>query len=112
MPFEQLIPRPFTTAGIEIYAPVQSGIYGISNASEWIYIGETDDIRDALTQHLRAKDTALMMHRPAGFVFEVCVPAQRTRRQHSLIVEYSPACNQRNRTDQYAYNHGKRTSRQ
>ena len=93
MPFEQFIPRPFTSGAIQIYAPMASGVYGISNALEWIYIGETDDIQDALLTHLREGNTALMRRQPTGFVFEVCDRAKRPARQDRLVLEYEPACN-------------------
>jgi hypothetical protein len=93
MPFEHLTPRPFVPGAIQTYAPMASGVYGISNAREWIYIGETDDIRSALLTHLREFQSPLMLSKPAGFVFEVCDPAQRPVRQDRLIHEYGPTCN-------------------
>jgi hypothetical protein len=54
MPFDQFIPRPLTPVAVHTYAPTESGVYGISNAREWIYIGETDDIQNALLGHLQA----------------------------------------------------------
>lgn len=95
MPFEGLIPRPFVPGAIRTYAPMASGVYGISNAREWIYIGETDDIRDALLTHLNENESPLMKSAPAGFVFEVCDRARRSIRQDRLVDEYSPTCNRR-----------------
>lgn len=48
MPFEQLTPRPFTPSSVRIYSPIASGVYGISNAREWIYVGEAGNIQRAL----------------------------------------------------------------
>jgi hypothetical protein len=93
MPFEHLIPRPFLQGAIQTYAPVASGVYGISNAREWIYIGESDDIQGALMTHLREYASPLMRSKPAGFVFEVCDRAQRPARQDRLVHEYGPTCN-------------------
>ena len=93
MPFEQCFPRPLTASAVHAYAPTLSGVYGISNAREWIYIGETDNIRGTLLTHLRERDTSLMQHQPTGFVYEVCDRAQRPARQNRLVVEYGPACN-------------------
>lgn len=90
MPFDHLIPRPFTTGAIHAYAPAVSGVYGISNAREWIYIGEADDIRGALLSHLQ---DSVMSRRPTGFVFEICERAKRPGRQDRLVLEYEPACN-------------------
>ncbi len=93
MPFDHPIPRPFMTTAIQTYAPMSSGVYGISNALEWIYIGETDDIRGALLTHLHDRDTPLMTREPTGFVYEVCDRPGRTTRQDRLVLEYEPTCN-------------------
>lgn len=93
MPFAELTPRPFTSGGVETYAPATSGVYGISNALEWIFIGYTDDIHGSLLNHLRDFDTLLMKRLPTGFVFEVCAASHRAARHDRLIHEYEPACN-------------------
>jgi hypothetical protein len=95
MPFDQLIPRAFTSGGIRMYSPSASGVYGISNAREWIYIGQTDDIQGALLAQLADLDTSLMKREPTGFVFEECESADRPARQDRLILEYEPFCNRR-----------------
>ncbi len=87
MPYEQLTPRPLTKRGIQTYAPPVSGVYGISNAREWLHIGQADDIRDALVTYL--KNSAAK--EPVGFVFEVCSETARLTRQHRLVVEYKPS---------------------
>jgi len=93
MPFDQFTPRSFTPVSVRTNAPPASGIYGISNAREWIYIGETDNIQASLMNDLRQGDSALLKRCPTGFVFERCDPAGRLARQHRLIVEYGPVCN-------------------
>ncbi len=94
MPFvDQFIPRPFTTDAVRAHAPIASGVYGISNAREWIYIGETDNIKDALLGHLTDVYTSLMKREPTGFVFEACDRARRPSRQDRLVLEYEPTCN-------------------
>ena len=93
MPFERLIPRPFAAGAVQAYAPAASGVYGISNAREWLFIGETDDIRGALLAHLNEYVSALMQSKPAGFVFEVCDRALRFARHDRLVHEYGPSCN-------------------
>jgi hypothetical protein len=93
MPFEYLTPRPFLPGPIQAYAPMASGVYGISNAREWIYIGETDDIQSALLTHLSEPESPLMRSKPAGFVFEICDRARRPVRQGRLVGEYAPICN-------------------
>jgi hypothetical protein len=93
MPFSQLIPRPFNSGTVQSYAPATSGLYGISNSREWIYIGETDNIQGALLTHLADAHASLMQRGPTGFVFEVCDRARRTGRQDRLVLEYEPAIN-------------------
>jgi len=93
MPFSQLIPRPFNLGAVQAYAPASSGLYGISNSQEWIYIGETDNIKGALLSHLADSHTSLMQRGPTGFVYEVCDRAGRTSRQDRLVFEYEPAIN-------------------
>jgi hypothetical protein len=98
MPFNQLVPRPFTPNSVQMYAPIASGLYGISNAREWIYIGETDDIQGALLAHLDDLYASLMKRAPTGFVFEVCERARRPSRQDRLVFEYEPTCNRHSST--------------
>ncbi|HEX3748117.1 MAG TPA: hypothetical protein VHW09_29510 [Bryobacteraceae bacterium] len=74
-------------------APAASGIYGVSNAREWIYIGESDNIQAALLQDLQEGSSAVLQRRPTGFVFELCGPMGRLARQGRLILEYGPVCN-------------------
>ena len=93
MPFEEVTPRPFTSHAVRTYAPTASGVYGISNAHEWIYIGIADSIQDSLLAHLGDPRTSLMKLEPTGFVFEVCEGASRPVRQTRLVREYEPACN-------------------
>jgi hypothetical protein len=93
MPFSNSFPRSFTASSVRVHAPVMSGVYGISNAGEWIYIGESDNIQQALLRHLMELNTALLKRVPTGFVFEVCDRGQRPGRQNRLVTEYAPVCN-------------------
>jgi|SRR5579871_1845160 len=95
MPFDQFIPRPFTAGAIRTYAPALSGVYGISNAREWLYIGETENIQNTLLTHLQNSKVSLIKLEPTGFVFEVCDGVQRLARQDRLVLEYEPTGNRR-----------------
>ncbi len=95
MPFEQLTPRSFTPISVRANAPTRSGIYGISNAREWIYIGATDNIQASLLRALQQSDSAILRRYPTGFVFELCDPIERLARHNRLILEYEPVCNRR-----------------
>jgi len=93
MPFDRPIPHPLTSNAVRLYAPATSGVYGISNAREWIYIGESDNIQTALLTHLADGQASVMKRVPTGFVFEVCTGTDRPPRQGRLVVEYKPTCN-------------------
>lgn len=103
MAFEQRIPHPLTENGVQRYAPIVPGVYGMSTAREWVYIGQSEGIRGALLEHLRVLDTAVLKWEPTGFVFEACTGEHRKTRQNSLILEYAPICNRgSSRRDQSA----------
>jgi hypothetical protein len=93
MPFMSSFPRSFTELSVREHAPALSGVYGIANAREWIYIGVSDNIQDALLEHLQETSTLLVMRQPTGFVYETCDRAGRLARQDRLIFEYEPFCN-------------------
>lgn len=95
MPFDQFVPRSFSPGDVQAYAPKTSGVYGITSAREWIYIGVAENINDSLLGHLQEHGTQLMNHRPTGFVFEICDGARRLSRQDRLVSEYEPICNRR-----------------
>ena len=95
MPFEHFTPRSFTPVSIRANAPSASGIYGISNAREWIFIGESDNVQASLLRELQQSGSALLKRLPTGFVFELCNARERRARQDRLILEYEPVCNRR-----------------
>lgn len=97
-----MVPHTLSPMGIRAYAPVASGVYGISNASEWIYIGESDNIQIALQHYLQDVDTSIGEPQSTGFVFEVCHPSKRVARQDRLVCEYEPAGNRTARRERGA----------
>ena len=99
MPFHNRLTRTFKAAAIRREAPASSGVYGLSNARAWIYVGETDDIQARLLEHLEETNTSRTAELPTGFSFELCPAADRVARQRRLIVELEPACNGRMRHD-------------
>jgi hypothetical protein len=97
MPFEQPFPRSFSVQSVRSYAPASPGVYGISNARAWLYIGETDNLQEALINHLGDTRSMLMASLPTGFVIEPCAGSSRIARQDRLVKEYGPVLNQRGR---------------
>jgi hypothetical protein len=69
------------------------GVYGLSNAREWVFVGGTGDIRAALLGHLQEGNTTLKSRAPTGFTFEICHPSQMAARVSRLVTELSPVCN-------------------
>lgn len=90
MPFDPALPRTFNAISIRAYAPPTSGVYGISNARAWLFIGETDNIQGSLLAHLRDDGEKI-----TGFCCEIHPPNGRTRRQEQLVQEYHPEGNRR-----------------
>jgi hypothetical protein len=95
MSFTQCAARSFTSVSIRKNAPQSSGVYGLSNGSEWIFIGEASNIRVRLMEHLEERDTMLTNRRPMGFMFEECPPYNRVFRRDALARQFEPFCNRR-----------------
>ena len=95
MPFEGYGGFTFSPVSVHRNAPSQAGVYGLSNAREWVFVGASYDIRATLMEHLGEGDTALKSRVPTGFTFEVCHPSQSATRLSRLVSELSPVCNQR-----------------
>jgi hypothetical protein len=93
VPFENYVASRFSELLIERFAPTLAGVYGLSNAREWIFVGETENIKAALLAHLQASNPAVAGRSPTGFTFEVCSPYARFARQDRLIQELEPVCN-------------------
>lgn len=92
MPFANFGGYSFSSVSVRKNAPQLSGVYGISNGREWLFVGIADDIQAALLKHLSETGTPLQAHAPTGFTFEICGPG-RPARQSRLIQEMKPVCN-------------------
>lgn len=94
VPFENHGSRAYTPASVLKNAPAASGVYGLSNAREWIYVGECGNLQDRLLDHLRGADLALA-RTPTGFTYELSEPADRMGRLSRLVQELDPVHNRR-----------------
>jgi hypothetical protein len=90
MPFEQGAPSSFTAISIQNNAPDTSGVYGLSNSREWIFIGEAANIRAALMEHLRDVNATGTARRPTGFSYETSAVGKRIARKNELTRELTP----------------------
>jgi hypothetical protein len=94
MPFGNHGNRSFTASSIGNNAPRVSGVYGLADARQWIYVGETADIQGELLKHLQNPGAFLRKHPPSGFTFELSAAGQRIERQSQLISELEPIGNE------------------
>jgi hypothetical protein len=74
-------------------APNASGIYTIYTSQRWLYVGESDDIRQSLFGHLNELGACMERRGPLSFSFEVVPVAERVTRQQLLVAGLVPACN-------------------
>lgn len=84
----------FTPASIRQNAPPYSGVYALSNAREWLFVGGADDVQAALRAHFGEIGTRLRTAAPTGFTVELCDAGERSARLARLIYDLSPACNE------------------
>ena len=93
MPFTSHGNRSFTFVSIDKNAPQASGVYGLSDSSQWLYVGETANIQAELLKHLRHPGALLQEHTPSGFNYELSSPEYRLQRQSLLVRELGPLGN-------------------
>jgi hypothetical protein len=93
MPFENQLTLAFSALSVRKNAPALSGVYGLSSAREWIYVGQSDNIQGELLEHLAKGPTAGLQARATGFTFELCPKESRTARQDRLVRELEPVGN-------------------
>jgi len=93
VPFDNHGNRSFTGKSVDNNAPAASGVYGLSDACRWIYVGETANIQAELAGHLRSPGIFLKEHAPSGFTFELSAAEHRTERRNRLVAELDPIGN-------------------
>ena len=76
-------------------APEESGVYGLCNADQWVYIGHSSSVRKALLEYLRGQMPYVLQWQPKHFMFEVLPYKQRISRQKVLVAHYQPTCNRK-----------------
>ena len=99
MAFEFTIPHAFSVVSVRAHAPAAGGVYGISNSQEWILIGETDNIRERLLQHLNRARHRNQSTRTDGLhlrtlrIYGEDGTAQPAGHTNRLVTQYDPVCN-------------------
>jgi len=74
-------------------APNASGVFTIYTSQQWLYVGESDDIRQSLFGHLNEPRTCLERRGPVSYSFELVPAAERVARQQALVAALEPTCN-------------------
>jgi hypothetical protein len=83
----------FTYQGVEEKAPNASGVYVIYTSQQWVFVGESDDIRQGLFSHLNEPSPCMARFGPLSFSFEMAPATERVSRQQALVSELKPECN-------------------
>jgi hypothetical protein len=76
-------------------APSDSGVYALYSGQDYIYIGESGDIKTRLLHHLNGDNPCINANKPSSFSYEVSPEHQRVTRQNDLILEFRPLCNKK-----------------
>jgi hypothetical protein len=72
-------------------APQHPGVYGLFSAL-WIYIGEAQDIRSKLLEHLIERDSCIAHYQPSSFAYELLDSDKRLERHAELSARLQPLC--------------------
>ena len=80
----------FTKKAILASAPAASGVYALYNVDCQIFIGESENIQEALLRHERETDFTSRHLRPIGFAFEPCAAEVRKSKTDELIARFCP----------------------
>ncbi len=88
-------PSVFTRDGIEALSPNQPGVYGLYRGDRWVYVGQSEDVRRRLLEHLGGDNSCITGSWPSHFVAELVHGghAAREARERVLINECQPLCN-------------------
>lgn len=81
----------FTYFSIFLHAPVKPGIYAIRSANRWIYVGETDNIRESLHRHVQGDNPWIAVWEPSAFCYEMCLDDSRVQKKNQLVAQLRPA---------------------
>jgi hypothetical protein len=84
---------PFDRETILNNVPDQSGVYAIYNESNFIYIGEGQDIRARLLGNSNGDNSCVLAYSPAAFLFELVDAHERVARWEVLMAQLNPSCN-------------------
>lgn len=82
----------FGFRAVQDKAPNKSGVYTIYTSQQWLYVGESEDVKESLFRHLNEASACMARLGPLSFSFEVVPAAARLGRQQALVAALAPAC--------------------
>src|SRR5687768_11165786 len=82
----------FTHRAVTDNAPKASGVYCIFTAKRWVHLGESDDVRQSLFDHLNDPAVCLQESEPLSFSFALLPAAERSAALAELMAARPPAC--------------------
>jgi hypothetical protein len=80
----------FTKGAILLFAPPTSGVYGLFNSDCQVFIGESENIQEALLRRKNETDFQPQHLQPTGFTFEPCTAELRKSKADELIAKFHP----------------------
>jgi len=93
MAFNGVPAYALTPAGILTGAPETSGIYAIFTPTQWVFIAEADNMRQALFRLVDAPPECIESHHPLSFSCEDAPWPERHALVDALIEALRPKCN-------------------
>ena len=93
MPWSSASSYVFSRASIMLNVPELSGIYVLHSQATWIYVGESENIRAQLLEHLNGNNACITVFPGLTFSYELVPHAARGWRLGELISEFRPLCN-------------------
>jgi hypothetical protein len=74
------------------HAPSAPGVYALWNETRWLHVGDSDDLRQRLLEHLAQDEARFAPPQACAWGFEfIESPYQRVRRRRALMQELLPA---------------------
>ena len=80
----------FDPESIKLFAPAESGVYGLDNFKHRIMVSHAPNLKDALLDHECHSNFYFRRFRPTRFTFEICPPETREKRAQELITIHKP----------------------
>jgi hypothetical protein len=82
----------FGYRAVQDKAPKMSGVYTIYTSQRWLYVGESEDVKESLFRHLNEPSACFARLGALSFSFEVVPAGERVARQQALVAALAPTC--------------------